>query len=171
MTSFASIFKHFHRRTIIVGVVCLGAITAGTAYTASGQEFPPGDVIAARKTLMSVIARNMYPLDEMIYTGKINLPRGRAAADSISAMLQAFPLLFPASTNAWTPTAVSDPAHATFADPHIWQQLEFFYKEIQAAAKYALNASRAETEAEFRKSVTELRQTCDTCHAAFQKNN
>jgi cytochrome c556 len=171
MNFFTAIFKNVGRGTIIAGVACLGAITAGTTLTASGQEFPPGDVIAARKTLMSVIARNMYPLDEMIYTGKINLPRGRAAADSISAMLQAFPFLFPPSTNTWTPTAVGDPARATFADPHIWQQLEFFNKEVQASAKYAFNASRAESEAEFRKSITELRQTCDTCHAAFQKNN
>jgi hypothetical protein len=39
------------------------------------------------------------------------------------------------------------------------------------ASKYAFEASRAETEAQFRKSVTELRLTCDGCHAAFQKNN
>jgi cytochrome c556 len=166
----------FHRPrwiAVAIGCACLtGGI--GTNFIAWGQDQTagaPADVILARKTLMSVIARNMYPLDEMIYTGKINLPRGRANADSISAMLQAFPFLFPPSTNTWTPNAVADPARATFADPHIWQQFDFFYKEVQASAKYAFNASRAENEAEFRKSVTELRQTCDTCHATFQKNN
>jgi cytochrome c556 len=156
-----------------IAACVLGAIV-GSASTALGQDqsvASPADVISVRKTLMSAIARNMYPLDEMIYTGKINLPRGRNNADSISAMLQAFPLLFPPSTNTWTPNEKRDPASDTYADPHIWEQLDFFNKEIQAAAKYAYNASRAENEMEFRKSVTELRLTCDGCHATFQKNN
>src|SRR5262245_63843494 len=77
---------------------CLTALILGSGSAAWAQDKapPPGDVISARKTLMSVIARNMYPLDEMVYTGKINLPRGRGHADSIAAMMQVFPLLFPA---------------------------------------------------------------------------
>jgi cytochrome c556 len=152
---------------------CLTALvlgSGGSAAMAQDKALPPGDIITARKTLMSVIARNMYPLDEMIYTGKINLPRGRAYADSIAAMMQAFPLLFPAHTNSWKP-GTTDPASATFADPHIWDQFDFFYKESMAASKSAFDASRADTEAQFRKSVTELRLTCDGCHATFQKNN
>lgn len=152
--------------------LCLGASIVGTSFMARGQEQgAPADIILARKTLMSVIARNMYPLDEMIYTGKINLPRGRANADSIAAMLQAFPFLFPRSTNTWTPGQSGELATATFADPHIWQEFEFFNKQIQAATKYAFDASRSENEADFRKHVTELRLTCDSCHATFQKNN
>jgi cytochrome c556 len=159
------------RRRVLSGL-CLAAVIPGSGFAAWAQDkaLPPGDIITARKTLMSVIARNMYPLDEMIYTGKINLPRGRRNADSIAAMLQAFPLLFPAHTNAWKP-GTADPGSATFADPHIWDQFDFFYKESMVASKYAFDASRAETEAQFRKSVTELRQTCDGCHATFQKNN
>lgn len=163
-----------YRRTrgMVSGIVGFAALILGSSSSAWAQDkaLPPGDVIAARKTLMSVIARNMYPLDEMIYTGKINLPRGRGHADSIAAMIQAFPLLFPAHTNAWKPGA-ADPASSTFADPHIWDQFDFFYKESMTAAKYAFDASRADTEAQFRKSVTELRLTCDGCHATFQKNN
>lgn len=155
----------------VIGGACLAVSVMATSFAALGQETAPADVISARKTLMSAIARNMYPLDEMVYTGKINLPRGRNNADSISAMLQAFPLLFPPSTNTWTPNAQRDPAAATFADPHIWEEFTFFSKEIQAAAKYAYDASRAENETDFRKNITLLRQTCDTCHAAFQKNN
>jgi cytochrome c556 len=170
MKSLRAILQNYSRASMVAGAVCFGAVSLGMGF-ASGQELAPGDVILARKTLMSVIARNMYPLDEMVYTGKINLQRGRAAADSISAMLQAFPFLFPRSTNTWTPGAPGDPAHSTFADPHIWDEFDFFYKEVQAASKYALDASRAENETEFRKSVTQLRQTCDTCHASFQKNS
>jgi hypothetical protein len=121
------------RRRVLSGL-CLAAVILGSGFAAWAQDkaLPPGDIITARKTLMSVIARNMYPLDEMIYTGKINLPRGRGNADSIAAMLQAFPLLFPAHTNAWKP-GTADPASATFADPHIWDQFDFFYKESMVA--------------------------------------
>jgi cytochrome c556 len=146
----------------------------GSASTALAQDpsaLPPADVISARKTLTNAIARNMYPLDEMSYTGRFNMPRGRNNADSISAMLQAFPLLFPPSTNTWVPNVPRDPAADTFADPKLWSEYTFFYKEAQAAAKYAYDASRAENETEFRKQVANLRLTCDTCHATFQKNN
>ena len=57
---------------------------------------------------------------------------------------------------------------ATFADPRIWEQFDFSYK-AQAAAKYAFTASRAENETDFRKNITELRLTCDNCHATFQR--
>jgi len=158
----------------VAAAVCIAASILGTGLTAWGEDqksFGPSDIIGARKTLMSVVARNMYPLDEMIYTGKLNLPRGRNNADSIAAMLQAFPLLFPPSTNTWTPNAPRNPAVDTFADPHLWEQFDFFYKQAMAAAKYAFDASRAENEADFRKNITNLRLTCDGCHAAFQKNN
>jgi cytochrome c556 len=168
-------FPQSHRwiMSSMIGGACVvaGIMGTGAALAQDPSALAPADVISARKTLMNAIARNMYTLDEMVYTGKFNLPRGRNNADSISAMLQAFPFLFPPSTNTWVANAPRDPAADTFTDPKLWSEYGFFYKEAQAAAKYAYNASRAETEAEFRKSVTELRLTCDTCHATFQKNN
>ena len=172
---FRQIFTRSHRW--IGGMICAAGVVAGmmgTGSTALGQDpsaLAPADVIAARKTLMNAIARNMYPLDEMIYTGRFNLPRGRNNADLISAMLQAFPLLFPPSTNTWIANAARDPAVDTFTDPKLWSEYPFFYKQAQAAAKYAYDASRAENETAFRKSIADLRLTCDTCHATFQKNN
>jgi hypothetical protein len=65
----------------------------------------------------------------MIYTGKINLQRGRAYADSIAAMMQAFPLLFPANTNTWK-AGTTDPASATFADPHVWGPVRFLLQGV-----------------------------------------
>jgi hypothetical protein len=55
MNFFRGALKLFGRWA--VGVACLGTITLGTTITASSQDFPPGDVISARKTLMSVIAK------------------------------------------------------------------------------------------------------------------
>lgn len=153
---------------------CLAATFAGMSVVAWGQDqgaATPKDVTAARKTLMVVIADNMQEIEAMTGSGKIDLVRGRANANSISAMLMAFPHLFPSTTNTWTPNVPRDATVDTFTDPSLWKQYTFFYKEAQAASKYAFNASRSENEAEFKKNATDLRLTCDTCHATFQKNN
>ena len=147
-------------RVATVGV-CVAAAITGPSLVALAQEQSVAsiaEIIFARKTLMAVIASNMYEIDGMVHTGKIDLARGRANADSISAMMMAFPLLFPASTNTWTPNAPRDPAVDTFADPGIWKTFAFFYKESLAASKYAYNASRAENDAEFKKYAVE---SCD----------
>jgi hypothetical protein len=81
----------------IIGGACMLAGIVGQLQAGTGSSaLPPADVISARKTLMNAIARNMYPLDEMSYTGRFNMPRGRNTDQP--AMLQAFPLLS-ASTN------------------------------------------------------------------------
>ena len=55
-----------HRTYRMLLGMCLTALVLGSGgFVAWAQDkaLPPGDVISARKTLMSVIARNMYPLD------------------------------------------------------------------------------------------------------------
>jgi len=154
--------------------VGLAAGLLGTGIVAFGQDqsiAAPKDVIFARKILMTTIANSMYPIDQMLQTGKIDLPVARHHADAIAGMMAAFPHLFPPSTNTWKPNAPRDPAGDTFADPAIWQSYEFFYKEAKAAADYAYDASQAKDEAEFRKHAQALRLACDTCHATYQKNN
>jgi cytochrome c556 len=166
-----------HPRRRIAAVAsgaCLAATIVGASFNALGQDqsaATPNDVVFARKTIMAVIANNMYEIDSMLGTGKVDLAKGRANADSISAMLLAFPHLFPPTTNTWTPNAPRDPAVDTFADPGIWTSYAFFYNESQAASKYAYGASRAENDEEFKKFAVQLRLTCDTCHSAYQKNN
>jgi cytochrome c556 len=160
--------------TTLVGGAFLAAVLAGTSVIALGQDQgagSPKDIIFARKTLMATIANNMYPLDQMRETGKYDLPKGQANADSISAMLMAFPYLFPATTNTWTDKAPRDPVVDTFASPTIWQAFPGFYKEAQAASKIAFDASHAQNDADFRTKVRDLRLACDTCHADYQKNN
>jgi cytochrome c556 len=160
--------------SMVVGGVLLAAAVVGTSVTALGQDQSSAsakDIIFARKTLMATIANNMYPLDQMRETGKYDLPKAQANADSISAMLMAFPYLFPATTNTWTDKAPRDPVVDTFASPTVWEAYTAFYKEAQAAAKIAFEASHAQNEVELRTKVRELRLACDTCHAAYQKNN
>jgi hypothetical protein len=42
---------------------------------------------------------------------------------------------------------------------------------MQASSDFARDASRAGDAEEFKMLAVQLRLTCDTCHAAFQKNN
>ena len=166
--------SHRHRIASAIFGACLAAAVVGTSFVALGQDqsaATPKNVIYARKTVMNTIANSMYEIDGMLQTGKFDLPKARHHADAISGLLTAFPHLFPPTTNTWTPNVTRDPAADTFADPSLWTAFAFFYKEAQRAADYAHDASRAENEAEFKKNATELRSTCDTCHAAFQKNN
>jgi cytochrome c556 len=168
-------FKQLQPRSrLIVGAAFTAAVIVGTSVIALGQDQGAGsakDIIFTRKTLMATIANNMYPLDQMRETGKYDLPKGQASADSISAMLMAFPYLFPPTTNTWTDKAPRDPAVDTFAAPTIWESYTAFFQEAQAATKIAFNLSHAKNDTEFRTGARELRLACDTCHAAYQKNN
>jgi cytochrome c556 len=151
--------------------VCLAVafILASSLVLAQDQNpATPKDVIVARKTLMNTVGTNMYPVDEMLETGKIALDEARVPLESISAMLMAFPHLFPNSTNLWKPGATRDPATDTLADASVWESRSFFYRDAMAASKYAFEASRAQNVADFRKSAKDLRLTCDGCHSTYQ---
>jgi cytochrome c556 len=159
------------RGRLSIGGACLAVALIGASSVVFGQDTNPAspkDVIYARKTLMNSIAANMYPIDEMLQTGKIDLVAGHANADSISAMLMAFPHLFPNSTNLWNQNATRDPATDTLADAAIWESRSFFYRDATAASKYAFEASRAQNVSDFRKSARDLRLTCDGCHSTYQ---
>ena len=158
------------RIRLSIGGACLAVALISSSAVLAQDPNPaaPKDVIFARKTLMSSIGTNMYVIDGMLETGKIDLVSGRANAESISAMLMAFPHLFPNSTNLWTSNAVRDPATDTLADAAIWESRSFFYRDAMAASKYAFEASRAQNVADFRKAARDLRLTCDGCHSTYQ---
>jgi cytochrome c556 len=159
------------KKRLSIGGACFAVALIGASSVAIGQDQNPAtpkDVIFARKTLMSSIGTNMYVIDGMLETGKIDLVSGRANAESISAMLMAFPHLFPNSTNLWNTNAAPDPATDTLADAAIWESRSFFYKDAMAASKYAFDASRAQSAADFSRSARDLRQTCDGCHSTYQ---
>src|ERR1700730_17831091 len=100
------------RIRLSIGGACLAVALISSSAVLSQDQNPatPKDVIFARKTLMSSIGTNMYVIDGMLETGKIDLVSGRPNAESISAMLMVSPHLFPNSTNLWTANAVHDPA-------------------------------------------------------------
>jgi len=161
------------RTRLSIGGVCLAVALIAASSVAFGQASNPNpasprDLIVARKTLMNTIGTNMYPIDEMLETGKIDLAAARINLESISAMLMAFPNLFAPSTNLWFANAKRDPATDTLADAAIWESRSFFYRDAMAASKYAFEASRAQNVADFRKAARDLRLTCDGCHSTYQ---
>jgi cytochrome c556 len=163
-----------HRVAAAIGVALLAAGVVGTTFNALGQDQSaavPKDVIFARKILMDAIGTNMDEIETMTGSGnEINLHEGREHADMISVMLMAFPHLFPASTNQWMPNAVRDPGTDTFASPEVWANYSDFYKQAATASKIAYNASRAKEQGAYRTYIADLRQACDACHKAYQKD-
>jgi hypothetical protein len=78
-----------------------------------------------------------YVSQRRLETGKIDLAAARVPLESISAMLMAFPNLFPSNTNLWNPGAARDPATDTLADAAVWESRSFFYRDAMVASKYA----------------------------------
>jgi cytochrome c556 len=121
---------------------------------------------------MDAIGSNMDEIETMTSaSGKIPLSDAHNHADLISVMLQAFPHLFPPATNQWKPNVERDAGTDTFASPDVWTRFSDFYKRADTASNLALDASRAETESEFRALAAKLRAACDGCHADYQKPN
>src|SRR5215468_949153 len=64
-----------HQVAILLVCFVIGVATSRPA--AWGQDHSivtPKDIIFARKILMATIANSMYPIDQMLQTGKIDLP-------------------------------------------------------------------------------------------------
>jgi cytochrome c556 len=157
----------------LASAACAALLAAGTlGSVALSQEqamAPPKDAIFARKILMDTIGHNMDELDGILGAAKLDLNEGHEHADMISVMLMAFPHLFPPATNQWKAGAERDPGTDTFAAPEVWTNFADFYKRAQDASKVAYKASRADTEAEFKDFVAQLRVACDSCHGAYMK--
>jgi cytochrome c556 len=151
--------------------LCAAFAGAGTGARAEDQSADtPKDTIFARKILMDTIDRNMDALEEMVRSGQpIDFADAHEHADTISVMLMAFPHLFPPSTNQWRPNVDRDSGRDTFAAPELWTQFSDFYRQAAAASRLAYAASRASTEADFKKTMAELRSACDFCHARYLK--
>jgi cytochrome c556 len=148
-------------------------VTGGSM--AAGQERKVDvakDSIFARKILMDTINNNMDEIEAMISSGKpINMDEAREHADLISVMLMAFPHLFAESTNQWKPNVQRDPGTDTFASPAVWTNFADFYERAAKASKTAYNASRAKSEGDFKTFTKQLRESCDSCHASYQKTS
>jgi cytochrome c556 len=157
------------RRRRMAALIGLAGLVAGGSVALGQDQAPAKDTIFARKILMDTIGHNMDELDGILGAAKLDLNEGHEHADIISVMLMAFPHLFPPATNQWKAGAERDPGTDTFAAPEAWTNYADFYKRAQDASRFAYKASRADTEAEFKDFVAQLRVGCDSCHAVYMK--
>jgi cytochrome c556 len=157
------------RRCITVAGALVLAASAACAQDQSTATAT--DAIIARKTMMGALSDKMDDIETAISAGKIDLDQARAAADTVSVYMMAFPHLFPPATNQWKPGDDKDPATDTFASPDVWSKFADFYKLSTGATKAAFDASRASSEAEFKAAIEKLRLQCNACHTAYLKSN
>jgi cytochrome c556 len=126
----------------------------------------PGEVIEARRLLMSEAERLMKPIDEY----SIGLPGDpvalRSAATTLEPLLLALPHLFPPTTNLFDPAAHDPP---TTALPAIWQRFAAFETFAGSAERAAAALATADDGEPLRAASARMRAACDTCHAAFMK--
>ena len=155
-------------RLFLIALLAVGGVAVGQQRKMDIVK----DAIFARKILMDTINTNMDEIEGMISSGKpINLDEAHEHADAISVMLMAFPHLFAESTNQWKPNVERDPGTDTFASPAVWSNFPDFYDRAAKASKSAYNASRAKNETDFKSFAKQLRESCDSCHAAYQKTS
>ncbi len=130
------------------------------------------DEIFARKILMDTIDSHMNAVDWMLSADKpVDLPQAAEHIDTVSAMLMAFPHLFPPDTNQWQPNVKRDPARDTFAAPELWANFDDFYRQAAATSRMAFELSRTNKEAEFRSRFADLREACEACHDGYVKSD
>jgi cytochrome c556 len=157
------------------GCFAFGLALATTAAAALAQDLSaatPKDTIFARKILMDTIDHNMDALEEMVRSGQpIDFADASEHADTISVMLQAFPHMFPPSTNQWRQDMQRDAARDTFASPDVWTNFSDFYRQATVASKLAYRISKATQAGPFKATLASLRTACDSCHAVYLKSD
>jgi cytochrome c556 len=156
-------------------VLAAGVFGTGSAVWSQDKNAPPpAETIFARKILMDSIVSNMDEVEAIAALEKIeqsDLMDGKNHAEIVSAMLLAFPHMFPPATNQWKPGGGHDAGRDTFAAPEIWSKFSDFYSRAKASSDIALKASRAETVDDYKRLVAELRVACDSCHGLYMKKD
>jgi len=149
--------------------VILAATLSAVSFAAPAQESAATtqDAIFARKTLKDAVCDRMMNIERMIGAGQIDLGTVHTQADAISALLLAFPHLFPPASNRWMPNAEGAPETLTLASPDLWTDFPDFYRQAAGAARSAFDLSRAASAEDVKARARELRIACDTCHALY----
>jgi cytochrome c556 len=159
-------------RRIVRALLCAGLVVGSPAPSliARAQDTDAAvteDVIFARKSLMDFMCERMAQIETMIGRGHVDLKFAQASGEAISAMLLAFPHLFPPGSNRWHLDPDADPATETLASPDLWTRFSDFDQQAAAASKSAHELSRAATTEEVKSRARELRILCDSCHALY----
>jgi cytochrome c556 len=155
-----------HARACLLAAGLVVSSSAVPAQDAPSDAQRTADVVSARKTMMDFMCDRMAQVEVMIGQNKVDVAFAQRSGEAISAMLQAFPHLFPPSSNRWRPDD-PDPVGQTLASPEIWTSFADFYRQAAAAAKIAHALGRAGTAEDVKSRARELRIACDSCHALY----
>jgi len=154
---------------VAAGLFCFGGISqAADPVPGNGPGWTGvtrvKDVITARQEIMEHAEILMEPIDTITVKDVTNADQLRANAEAISAMLGAFPHLFPPTTDLYDPK-VTEPK--TLALPAIWKNFDSFYQLAGAASKAAEAMSETHGKQQLRTASLALRASCDACHTLF----
>lgn len=146
--------------TVTADTITADSATAGTAPADTAE------IIEARRVLMRQVQRLMQPIDAFAFDGNGDAVTVRSAAESIEAMMLAFPHLFPASTNLYDASLREPP---TIATPAVWKKFADFRTLAEKSERSAAAAVASTDVTTLRTAAVALRDTCETCHAQFTK--
>lgn len=145
-----------------------GPETAPSAPTDTGAGYlaEPGEIIEARRLLMTEAERLMKPIDGYTIGEPADPAQLRSLATTLEPMLLALPHLFPPSTNLFDPAVIDPP---TIALPAIWQRFGTFRTLAENAERAAAALREADGTEALQAASTRLRTACDVCHRTFTR--
>lgn len=148
-------------RKIMIACCCL---LMAVPAAAQHEDIPEPDIVYGRQVLMTELLNLMLPIDRAAAGDPFDLDDARRNAEAISAILVAFPWMFPDDTKV---ADTRDNAWQSIATDLVWEESEAFHETAEEAAAFAFDMVTLVDEAEFRQKARELRQRCDSCHASF----
>ena len=148
---------------VVVSVVVMRRATPVTQVDGAGPV-DTAEIIEARRVLMRQVQRSMQPIDAFTVEGTGDAATVRAAAETIEAMMLAFPHLFPPATNLYDATLSEPP---TIALPAVWEGFATFSAAAEKSERTAAAVAASTDAASLRTAAVALRTSCEDCHARF----
>jgi cytochrome c556 len=149
---------------IVVVSVLVMRLTAPTAQVDGSGAIDTTEIIEARRVLMRQVQRSMQPIDAFTVEGAGDAATVRSAAETIEAMMLAFPHLFPPATNLYDATLREPP---TIALPAVWQGFATFRGAAEKSERAAAAVAASTEATSLRTAAVALRSSCEDCHARF----
>lgn len=150
--------------TVFVARTSTPVAPVGDAVTAGTAAADTAEIIEARRVLMRQVQRLMQPIDAFAFDGNGDAVTVRSAAESIEAMMLAFPHLFPPASNLYDANLREPP---TIATPAVWERFADFRTLAEKSERSAAAAVASTDVTTLRTAAVALRDTCETCHAQF----
>ena len=148
---------------VIVSVLVMRLTTPSIQVDGAGPT-DTAEIIEARRVLMRQVQKSMQPIDAFTVEGTGDAATVRSAAETIEAMMLAFPHLFPPATNLYDATLREPP---TIALPAVWERFATFRAAAEQSERTAAAVAASSDATSLRTAAVALRTSCEDCHARF----